>query len=478
MGSARARGWVVSVLSVVVAAAAVLTPIPAKEATAGVLQDGTAARARDVIIFKDGRIVEGRVLEETATEIRFEVKVGSIAAPTVYRKADILEVQRGAATTDAPQTPAPNVRDERRDASPRVTGDPGAPGVYVMEMTGRFGRDISVTPIRNVLEDARQHKPDVLIVVIDNAWTFGDGSDAPDDAAAFGQIFLAEDIEPIFTQEIPQKWGYMPRIVIWVKKAMGGACFLPFNFPEIYFHPDGKMGGIGNLIYQYGTTGDEMVREKLFSAGMGHARGMANHGGYDPRIVTAMARTDYVLSYRMVGGRAELLERLPEGPNEFLLTNDGTKDEFKDTIQALARGEGKNTLTLTPQVARDLGVSKGTVSNLDELLFELQMHRRHNMIEGRAKQIWERWGKDITEGEREIRRLMEEFGRIQVQGDYNQRSAARAQQIRTLQRIQQVLKRFEEVAKLGLMRLDNVPSPQQIDVMIEQIRQEQMKDKR
>ncbi|MCL4740570.1 MAG: hypothetical protein KJZ54_00040 [Phycisphaerales bacterium] len=477
MGSARARGWVVSVLSAVVAAAAILSPIPAGEASAGMVQDGTATRGKDVLIFKDGRIVEGRVLEETATEIRFEVKVGTIAAPTVYRKADILEVQRGAAT-DAPASPAPGVRDERRDASPRVTGDPGAPGIYVMEMTGRIGRDISVTPIRNVLEDARQHKPDVLIVVIDNAWQFGDGRDAPDDAASFGQIFIAEDIEPIFTQEIPQKWGYSPRIIIWVKKAMGGACFIPFNFPEIYFHPDGKMGGIGNLIFQYGNTGDEMVREKLFSAGMGHARGMANHGGYDPRIVTAMARTDYVLSYRMVGGRAELLERLPEGPNEFLLTNDGTKDEFKDTIQALARGEGKNTLTLNAKVARDLGVSKGTVSNLDELLFELQLHRRHNLIEGRAKQIWERWGKDITEGEREIRRLMQEFGRIQVQGDYNQRSAARAQQIRTLQRIQQILKRFEEVASLGLMELEGVPSPQEIDVIIEQIRQEQMKDKR
>ena len=477
MGSARARRWLVPVLSAVVAVATVVSPFHSRSATAGMMQDGAVSRTKDVLIFKDGRIVEGRIIEETATEIRFEVRVGTITAPTVYRKSDILDVQRGAAT-DEPQAPATNVRDERRDASPRVTGDPGAPGVYVMEMTGRFGRDISVTPIRNVLDDARQYKPDVLIVVIDNAWTLSDGSDAPDDTAAFGQIFLAEDIEPIFTQEIPQKWGYTPRIVIWVKKAMGGACFLPFNFREIYFHPDGKMGGIGNLIYQYGTTGDEMVREKLFSAGMGHARGMANHGGYDPRIVTAMARADYVLSYRMVGGRAELLERLPEGPNEFLLTNDGTKDEFKDSIQALARGEGKNTLTLNAKVARDLGVSKGTVSDLDELLFELQLHRRHNLIEGRAKQIWERWGKDVTEGEREIRRLMEEYGRIQVQGDYNQRAAARAQQIRVLQRVQQILKRFEEVVKLGLMRLENVPSAQQIDVMIEQIRQEQMKDKR
>ncbi|HZW10604.1 MAG TPA: hypothetical protein VFF69_11935 [Phycisphaerales bacterium] len=443
--------------------------------------------APDQLIFKDGRIIQGKVIEETETHVKFLVVVAGISGEQTYSKTDILAIERGERAEgeggeEAPPattTPRSGEGPDKPAAPEGDEADDGAPSVYVIELKGKFGRDITMTPIRNIIKDAAKHKPDYVIVVADNAWTFQDGSEAPNDAALFGQIFLAEDIEPIFTAEMPQIFGYEPEVIFWVKSAMGGMAFLPFNFDTMYFSSGARMGGIGNLIYQYGNTGDEMVREKLFSAGMGHAEGMAIHGGYDPRIIRAMARTDYVLSYRIENGQVVLVENEPRPEfNEYLLTDDGTISEQQDTDRELARGEGNDTLTLTAKVAHDLGVSKGTADTLDALLYELQIERRHRLIEGRSERIMEEWSDSVRNAERSLKRLWKEFAEIQVQGERRERTMARARQMRTLDQIIQLLEKYAEVDKLGLFEhpegLPDVPS---LRVLREQIRQEQMKDR-
>ena len=476
MNSKRNRVWAgvaAGVLAAigVMSSAAVGGPTP----VVSVVADDTP----DQLIFKDGRIIEGKVLEETATQVRFLVVVAGIKGEQTYNKSDILAIERGVGGDDAEgtTTPASGVVDRATDPA-AAEGDPGAPGVYVINVEGFYGRDISPTPMRSIVKDAARSRPDYVILVVDNAWESFGGEEFDDTVQMFDQLFLTEDIEPILTKEMPDILGYSPKIVVWVKNAMGGAAFLPLNFDTIYFSSEGRLGGIGGLEKIFGTTGDERVREKQFSLRLAHARGMANRGGYDGRLITAMARTEYVMSYRIENGRAVLVEGEPNSEiGEQLLTDDGAGDN-EDSDYERARGLGNDNLTLTADVAGILGVSKGEVDNLDDLLYELGIDRNYRMIDTREERIREQWTRSVENAERQLRDLWEEFGRIQVQGERRERMAARASQMTKLREIISVLTRYEEVIKVGMFRLPpGLPPIPALEVMIEQIRQEQMKDR-
>ncbi|MFG0260717.1 MAG: hypothetical protein ACF8LK_10240, partial [Phycisphaerales bacterium JB041] len=49
----------------------------------------------DQLVFKDGRVIKGRVLEETETQVRFLVIVAGIEGEQTYNKADLLAIDRG-----------------------------------------------------------------------------------------------------------------------------------------------------------------------------------------------------------------------------------------------------------------------------------------------------------------------------------------------------------------------------------------------
>ncbi len=433
----------------------------------------------DQLIFKDGRVVKGRVLEETETQVRFLVIVAGIEGEQTYNKADLLAIDRGPEGGEAKAEATTQAHNGDGADHPDAPADANAPGVYVVNIEGHFGRDITPTTIRQIAKDIVKQRPQYVILVIDNAWGTLSGQEFGDDVNQFDQLFLTEDIEPIFTKELPVMLGYEPKIVAWVKNAMGGAAFLPLNFDTIYFSSEGRIGGIGRLEEIYGTMGDERVREKQFSLRLGHARGMAITGGYDAKIIEAMARTEYVLSYRIDNGKAVLINAEPDTDRgEVLLTDDGQGDN-EDTIQERARDKGNDNLTITADIAKTIGISKGTVDDLDSLLYELEIDHNYRLIDAREERIRKQWTRGVENAERQLRDLMEEYGRIQVAGERRERQAARSRQIATLRKIISLLERYEEVIGVRMFRMPEggVPSVPQIEVMIEQITQEQMKDR-
>lgn len=438
-----------------------------------------ATEGKDVLLFRSGKIVEGKILGETETHVRIKVVIGALSAETEYPKADILKIERAVGGVGAEGTAgAESAKDPKAVAgaaeAPKDTKavDDGAAKVYVMELKGEFGKAISQTPIKQAVADAKANNADYLIVVMNNDWSLNIIQEKPDDFAQFDELFRAEDMDPIFTRDIPREWEKQPKVVFWVKRAMGGAAFLPLVCKDIYFSSEGKMGGIGNLSTMFGGTGDEVVRQKQYSLRMGHAEGMAAIGGYDPRIVKAMARVEYILSVKMEGGKPLLLERLPERPDEELLTDNG-EGENKDPDTALARGEGNDVLTLNADRASQLGVSKGTVDTLDDLLFELGVPRNYVKVDGKAERIMKSWSEGVEEAIRTIRRLRREANEIAVAGaEFQERSQARGQRKQRLQEIQQLLRRYGEV--FGVDQVAGLIS--QINYEIEQLNQDQQRD--
>lgn len=460
---------------------AVLAPAPAASASLQPAGEGTSS---DRLILRSGRIIEGQILEETDTRVRFMVVTAGISAPQWFEKADVLKLERG-----TPAAPAPG---EAKPAAPEVVKADPKPAdgkrVYVINLDGSFGEDITQTPIRDAVRDAKKNSAEYLIFVLNNEWAINQGGikeRLPDDpeTAEFDELFRAEEIMPIFMNEIPREWENPPKVIFWVKQAMGGAAFLPFVSPSIYMSSEARWGGIGNLSTLFGSTGDEMVRQKQYSLRMGHAEGWAIAGGYDYRIVKAMARIEYVLSYKLVGGRPMYLERMPEAPDEILLTDDG-KDSREDTLVERTRSLGNDVLTLTPDTARKLMISKGTVDRLDDLLYHLGIARSAVRVDGQSSRIMKGWSDSLSGAKRNLVTLMREYGQIQVQGDYNERTRARGSQINKLKEMQQIIRRFGEGLTPLWFARNGFPGQPAADViayletLIEQIRQQQMADRR
>ncbi len=369
----------------------------------------------DTLVLKSGRSIKGRILEETDDSIRFMIVFSSgLEAEQSYDRSEILSIDRAEkAEADAPAEAAAPV-DNRRSFG-ATPGDQDAAKVYVLELDGVFGRGISQTPIRDAVKDAERKGAEYLVFVMNNDWyadPLGWSQLSNDQNLSFDELWRTEDMDPIFVREIPLGWENPPKVVFWIKNAMGGAAFLPLNCEDIYFHPDARLGGVGNLFELFGDLGDEVVRQKQYSLRLGHAQGMANCGGHDPKIVQALCEREYVLSYKKVGDEVVFLEREPQAPDEFLLTDDG-KDENEDTERALARNEGNDILTLDAKTAYALGVSKGTVESIDDLMWELGIARNYKLVEGTGQRILDKWEKDIDEADWQIRRMFIELDEIE-----------------------------------------------------------------
>ena len=474
----RTPALVISAAVMVVAAPAAASPArPASPRT-------LAALAEDVIVLKDGTRITGTIIEETDELVTMRIKVAGIAAVTTYARDQIASITRTSGPEEVSASKGPAIGSIARVApKPTPAPDDGKVRVYVIPLEGVFGRDISQTPMRQAIADARKKGADYLIFKLNNDWSDGllgglGETELPDDMEAFDQLFRTEEIEPVITKEIPKEWEKQPRIVFWVRNAMGGGAFLPLASDTIYFHSEGRMGGIGGIAQLFEGIGDEVVREKQRSLRMGHAHGMAIQGGYDTRVVDAMARMDYVLSYAMVGGEPVFFERLPEGNHETLLSDNGMLKEYADAMEDRVRGRGNDVLTLKPGVARDLGISKGTVDTLDDLLFELEIHRNYVLIDGRAEDIMKQWRDGMHDYPRNLRRLWIEFEQIAVRGDFNERKKGRGAKMGKLRQIKRLCQKFIEAIDPRQVPPEGYPPISQVNLMIEVFKLQQLADQK
>lgn len=469
LGALRA-GLMGTVSAVALIAAAGAVPVVAGSSAVAAVSAQSAEDPLDQLILKGGRIIEGVILSETSDEVRMKVIVAGISAPATYKKSEIVEIVRAARGEDAgAEAGADDGAALASDSGipavePMISASQTAPSVYMIHLEGQFGRDISPTPVRDAVEKARKEQPDFLVVYLNNDWSFF-GGEIPDDyQVAFDWFSVADKIEPIFTKEIELNWEKQPEVIFWVRNAMGGAAFLPFLADKIYMHPEGRIGGIGTLEQMFDGVGDEVVRQKQRSLRLARAQGLAIAGGYDYRLVDAMARRSYVLSYDPTTG--ELLERMPENPGEIVLTDDG-EDDRGDTMRQLVTGEGDDVLTLKPKEAIQIGVSAGTAKDEEELLELLGILRNHRMIKSRSDQILESWADRVDRAERQIPRLWEDYNEVQGGGDPNEQRRAIGQRISILEEMQNLYRRYGEAFNpMG----GGVPNIADLELRIEQHR--------
>lgn len=440
------------------------------------------------LIFRSGKTVKGTLVSETDTTIRVKVNIAGIIAETTYEKADILSITRNLPVpTESKPTSQDSKADKPADESKdgvkgEVIADDGREKIYMATFTGEFTRDVSRTPVKQLIDDIRSVQPDILIVKFDMSFShYGEESKDYDPAAfQYDMLETAREVLTYFTEGLMRDPSYTkkPRMVGWVKKAMGGAAFLPLIFPELYYTSDARHGGIGYLEHMFDGSGDYRAREKQYSLRLGRAEGLAALGGYDPRIVRAMSRTDYVLSYRLEGGKPVYIEGMPTGPSEFLLTDDG-KGENQDTMPDFLRFKANDVLMLDAVTAQRLGISRGTADTQDQLLLAMGFTREYNLTTGNSKKIFSDWSANVGKAEQEVGRLMREYQRVEVRapGGFKERTEARGQQKRFLLGIKGQLDRFGEAINPRVIRGMPDQFLSQIDIAIYNIEQQQRLDR-
>lgn len=398
-----------------------------------------AARVVDRIVFRNGRTVEGEILEETDTTIQMRIVVAGISTVTTYAKSELLEIQRGAAEQEAPPAPAAapgstRQSDRARDRDARRDVAEDAPRVAHFKVEGQFGRDVSQTPLLQAFERARSVSPDVIIIEMDS-----------ESRGGFDGLFVA-NIERM-TPAIEQAIANGQRVVFWIKKAQGGAAFLPFVSPEIYFQNDGRLGGIGTL--QSFDMGNKRVNEKQISLRLGHAEGLAITGGYAPELIRAMARQDYWLAFRIRGGEIEYMQRQPtdaELSEGWIVLSDDGQGSNKDKMEDIVRGRGNDVLNLNAERALQLNVSKGTANTLEDLAFQLGYGRDFQKVEIDSQRILTDWATRVDRAEETIQRTLKDL-EAHTQRGGNTRDPRRAigEEIRLLQQLRSTLGQFEEI---------------------------------
>ncbi len=369
----------------------------------------------DRVTFKNGRVVEGRIIEENEREVKMEVVFAGISATTTYKRSELLTIERGvtkpAGGASKPDAPAPTAPKESGAGQAATTADGGdttgeGARVYLIELKGVFGKDVTETPLQRAIDDAKSMDPDVIVVKMDlkpaEEVEFP-GMSVAERIRGFDGLFMAENMTPVIERAVRDG----RRVVFWIKRAEAGAAFLPLICPEIYFTPDGRLGGIGTL--QNFDIGDTRVNEKQISLRLGHAEGIAIHGGYAPELVRAMARSENWLAVRFEGGEPRYMmkeptkEQLAEG---WLVLSDNGEGDNKDTMEQEVRRQGNDVLNLDAKWARDLRVSRGTAGTIEDLVFEMGLGSAHTILEGKGQGIMDDWSKRVGAAEEEIRRLL------------------------------------------------------------------------
>ncbi len=464
-----------------------MPPTSAARAETGSKDSTPDSAAPDQVVLKSGQVIRCRILEETDTTIKVLVVVGSISAPATYKKSDVLEIKRGAAAPASKPVPAagtqasksvttspvrPAAADDKQHAA---TIDPTAVQLYIVTLKGRFGFDISETPLTKLFEDADRTFNDLV-----PGTGADEGRQVVDPGArdrhivvlkmdtgsqpGFSTIFRTEELAPIVKEQIFDKHR---RVVFWIEQAGGGAAFLPWISEEIYFTSEGELGGIADL--DTFSSGDKMVDEKLISAFLGHAEGFAIKGGYQDHIpvLRAMIRAQNWLCVRFEGGKPVYLARRPsesDGEAWLILSDEGKKDDSGNSggggMGSGGGGGGSGrlpTYTLTAEWADKLGISDGTADTEDDLAFRMGIQRNHTVLKDvRAQKIVDDWKKNVEQAVKMVNpeerpgfplgTLWREYNELgQPQGDADDVKRALGKRLQLIRQIRNVAAQYAEV---------------------------------
>lgn len=346
-------------------------------------QDNPAAASatEDVVHMTDGRVLRGKIVNETKSLVIFEYfdSAVKLTAKITLIKDDIALIERNVAVVreEKPaEEPKPTMRTSstsknktepaRTYGTARTKADE-VPAFYIVPMSGQMETDIRSEVYSKVIEDIKAHKPGVIVIKlecsdIDDSWAslmgFIDQKEMGlmdlDDSGVLADMFRNE------LRDIPQ--------VVWVQDSVGISSTLALAWQDLYMTPAARLAGMIMVLAQSGATAwqDSNIRAKMYAAWTKAAIGFLERGGYAHELGRAMIDPEHVLSATWKGREVKWAL---DASGEYIV--DGT-----DKLPA----------NFSSKMAEDFCISKGTAETLDDLALLLG-YREYRVVDGQAEKI-------------------------------------------------------------------------------------------
>jgi hypothetical protein len=242
-----------------------------------------------------------------------------------------------------------------------VATEDRSPVVYVIPMTGQMGTDIHSSIYEEIIEDANEVKPDLIVFQLDSADVDTNFHIQNDDRREFGiwqNIEVYRDMMTDLQNKLPVD---LENQVMWIEDAVGPSTLFALSFPNIYMTKDARFWGLDAVQRFADGWSDPDVRAKMYAAWVGIASGFGQAGGYPLELIWAMIEPKRKLGVKFEG-------------RDVVWDNDlaGTYWTIDGNPEAVARFNSDS--------AENVMLSKGTVRDLDDLMFLLG-HREYEVAD-------------------------------------------------------------------------------------------------
>ena len=251
-----------------------------------------------------------------------------------------------------------------------VGSEDRSPVVYVIPMSGQMGTDIHPSIYEEIIEDANEIKPDLIVFRLDSADVDTNFHIQNDDRREFGMwqnIEVYRDMMTDLQNKLPVD---LENQVMWIEDAVGPSTLFALSFPNIYMTKDARFWGLDAVQRFADGWSDPDVRAKMYAAWVGIASGFGQAGGYPLELIWAMIEPQRSLGVKFEG-------------REVAWSNDlaGTYWTIDGNPEAVARFNSDS--------AENVMLSKGTVLDLDDLMFLLG-HREYQVADS-GQQLAEKY---------------------------------------------------------------------------------------
>ena len=328
--------------------------------------------------------------------------------------------------------------------------------VYVVPMglkdKGQFGLDIHPQVYEQIAKDIAEKRPDIVVFVLNSA-DIDSVRYLGDDPRKFG-IFDDDGIRKMSRnlKEVIQKVGAEPIMI--VRDAVGYSVLLGLNWENMYMTESSRLMGL-ERIKERTQAADPEVYAKFREAMVAICNGLLIAGGYDPAIGLAMMREEKMLSASFKGREITWSD---DANGTWVV--DGSTDRI--------------TAHFSPEMAEELGLSDGTVSDDDATMIEDVMYLRGNrsyilLAEDGKKIVSEYiagWRAGLEDCRKAYEQYLEAIG--EAQGNNEKKNLAKGKS--HLQKILSTIKKYQaiEIAlqRIGVSKVQIITEILQLDERI------------
>lgn len=246
----------------------------------------------DTLTMRDGRIIEGKILSETAARVVIETKIANIKTTQTVAKRDIRDISYAPLPDDfwdvessdddaddreSEQDPETQVQTQtsERPISTRATKS-RSDRVYFVEIPihGQIGVEVNTQGLRDALTNASRQKIEHIVFTIDSPG---------------GYVYQAIEMMKIL-KEFDDKFEYHALIE---EGAISAASIFAACSDNIFVRPGSRLGGA--VSFSTNSTGSAEVDAKMNSIWAAELASRAESKGHPAEVFRAMVVLDAVI---------------------------------------------------------------------------------------------------------------------------------------------------------------------------------------